>query len=274
MWVALSPVLLDKLNMKTPFLKQPNESDAFVSVAFSPEEHYVISNPLEYDPFEIFQPLPAYSTVLGICQDGLPLVLDLNDPDPGAILISGGRQTGKTRLLRSILFSACTTNNIEQLYFYLVTPEPGNHGDLEHLAHCYGLFSSYDKAACELVVELADLVEQRKSSRHLGVKCVLAIENLYEFIKHQDFDVVNHLIWLYRFGANNGIRLISTIETDRSNLIEPDLLNEQKTHILSGSERWSLPDGTFDRRLPGYIQGYRTLIGNEWVEFWLPSTNY
>ena len=173
--------------------------------------------------------------------------------------------------MRSILISSCSSNTVEQLNFYLITPEPGVHRDLGHLHHCYGIISSYDKSACELVVELAALVEQRKSGRHLGVKCILAIENLYEFIKHQDFEVINHLKWLYRFGANNGIWLVSTIESERSNLIETELLDEQKTHILSGSERWSLPETTAGNQPQQNVQSYSTQIGTEWVDFWLPS---
>ena len=222
---------------------------------------------------DLFQPLPDYSTVLGICEDGLPLVLDLNDPKPGAILILGQQQTGKGRLLRSILYSACTTNSTDQLYFYLITPDPANHHDLGRLQHCYGVFSSYDKTACELIVELSALAEQRKSGRHLGVKCILAIDNLYELIKHQDFDVVNHLKWLYRFGASNGIWLVSTIETERTKLIEQELLSEQKTHILTGDPHLRLAETNHNPGSAGFTQSYHTQIGSQWVDFWLPSNH-
>jgi hypothetical protein len=234
------------------------------------DDHYPMFDRHTSNHFEVFQPMPDYSTILGICEDGLPLVLDLNDPNPGAILISGRRHSGKSELLKSILYSACSTNNAEQLYFYLLTPEPGNHGELNHLAHCYGILSSYDKAACELIVDLAALAEQRKSGRHLGTKCILAIDNLYELIKHQDFDVLNNLKWLYRYGASNGIWVITTIDAERANLVEPDLLSEQKTQILCRSDRRLLPDNTStnpDRQAP---MGYRTRIGNEWIDFWLP----
>jgi hypothetical protein len=225
-------------------------------------------------PFDIFQPLPSYSTVLGICQDGLPLLLDLNDPNPGAILITGLHHTGKTQLLKSILFSACKMNTTDQLYFYLITPEPGNNGDLNRLEHCYGIYSAYDKNACELVVELSALAEQRKSGRHLGVKCILAIDNLYEFIKHEDFDVINHLRWLYKYGAANGIWLISTLESERTNLLEPALLDEQKTHIFSGRDYLRLPESIPSNQSQSSPQSYRTMIGNEYVEFWLPTAGY
>ena len=237
--------------------------DDQVSVEFSPRNTQA----------EIFQPLPDYSTVLGICEDGLPLVLDLNDPKPGAILILGQHQTGKARLLRSILLSACTTNSVEQLYFYLITPDPNNHFELGRLQHCYGVFSSYDKTACELIVELSALVEQRKSGRHLGVKCILAIDNLYELIKHQDFDVISHLKWLFRFGANNGIWLVSTMDTDRTNLIEQEFLSEQKTHILAGNTSLRLAETNKSPVPDGFPRSYSTKIGSQWVDFWLPANH-
>ena len=267
----MSVDFLERIRIKAATVSQSIIDEAPFDADFQFDDQCSPTRPLANSPFEIFQPLPAYSTILGICEDGLPLVLDLNDPNPGAIMISGRRETGKSRLLRSILISSCSSNTVEQLNFYLITPEPGVHRDLGHLHHCYGIISSYDKSACELVIELAALVEQRKSGRHLGVKCILAIENLYEFIKHQDFEVINHLKWLYRFGANNGIWLVSTIESERSNLIETELLDEQKTHILSGSERWSLPETTAGKQPQQNVQSYRTQIGTEWVDFWLPS---
>jgi hypothetical protein len=261
--------LLERLRLRVT-----NSSDLSTDESPLLDDQFLYQNSHGNTQFEIFQPLPAYSTVLGICEDGLPLVLDLNDPNPGAILISGGRDTGKSQLLRSILSSACATNTVDQLYFYLITPSPGNQSDLNNYSQCYGILSSYDKATCELIVELAALVEQRKSGRLLGVKCILAIDNLYELIKHQDFDVINHLKWLYRFGASNGVWLISTLESERSNLIEPELLTEQKTRIISGSERWILTDSNSALPMKDHLRSYRTRIGNDWVDFWLPSSGY
>jgi hypothetical protein len=221
--------------------------------------------------YDIFQPLPSDTTILGICEDGLPLVLDLNDPNPGAILILGKRDSGKTQLLKSILYSASSINNINQLYFYMLTPESGKHHDLISVANCYGLLSSYERAAFELIADLTALCEQRKSGRHLGTKIILAIDNLYELIKHQDFDVISNLKWLYRYGSRNGIWVITTIDSDRADLIEPDMITEQKTQILCDSNHRMLPDNISS--LPGeqIPIGYRTMIGNEWIDFWLPS---
>ncbi len=238
------------------------------------EEQPSASYPVALNPYDLFQPMPAYTTVLGICEDGLPLVLDMNDPDAGSILISGRRQTGKGELMKSILYSACSTNSVDQLYFYIITPQPGNQIGLTQLAHCYGVLSSYDKAACELVYDIAGLVEQRKSGRHLGAKCILAIDDLYEFIKHQDYDVLNHLKWLFRYGASNGIWLISTVDDERQNLIEQDLLTEQKTRILSGAGRNLLPEPAATPYAEISLTTYKTRIGNEWINFWLPSTGY
>ena len=265
---------LDILSRLKDNLNKSGRSGTRIDYGTLLEDQLPGSDNLALNPYDLFHPMPAYTTVLGICEDGLPLVLDMNDPNPGAILISGRRHTGKSELMKSILYSACSTNNNDQIYFYLISPEPGNQTGLEQLAHCYGVLSSYDKAACELIYDLAALIEQRKSGRHLGAKCILAIDNLYELIKHQDFDVLNHLKWLFRYGASNGIWVISTIDDERQNLIEHDLLAEQKTQILTGTGRNLLPDQTAT-----YLEGinvitYKTRIGNDWINFWLPSTGY
>jgi hypothetical protein len=232
---------LTKIKVKSSAVSQNGKRNDFELLLDDDPAPY---NGLNMNLSDFFQPMPAYSTILGICDDGLPLVLDLNDPNPGAILITGGRHTGKSHLLKSILNSACSMNNIDQLYFYFISPESGSHHDLELLSHCYGVLSSYDKAACELIVDLSALVEQRKSGRHLGTKCILAIDNLYELIKHQDFEVLNHLKWLYRFG--------------------------QKTQIMCGTDRMKLPEYASSDPQGYHSMGYRTRIGNEWIDFWLP----
>jgi hypothetical protein len=66
--------------------------------------------------------------------------------------------------------------------------------------------------------------------------------------------------------------VLSTLETERSNLIEKDLLIEQKTQIIAGSNTCLLPDTDMSRQYPEEYQSYRTRIGVEWVDFWIPAT--
>lgn len=219
----------------------------------------------------LFTPLPPYSGILGVCNDGLPLVMDLTDPTPGAILISGPHRSGKTQLLKSVLLATSQINSVDELIFYVISPQPDEYRDVYQLAHCMGLFSAYDRAASELIVDLAALAEQRRSGRHLGAKTIVVIDDLDEFLKSEEFEVINYMSWLLKHGARNGVWLIASISQDGIYKVNPKLLAGYSTRIESGVVLPSLPDRTPNHHTT-IDPSYRTMIGNQWVYFWLPSS--
>ncbi len=221
--------------------------------------------------FNLFNPLPSYSGVLGICADGMPLVMDLTEPSPGAILISGQPRSGKTKLLRSMLLATCQINSVDELIFYMITPRPGEYRDLFNLDQCMGLMSAYDRLASELIVDLAALAEQRRSGRHLGAKTILVIDDLYEFLKPDEFEVTNHLKWLLKHGSKNGIWLFAALSTEKSALVDSMVLEGFRTQIHAGSDALQLPNQIQSSRKAQPGETYRTRIGQQWVYFWLPA---
>ncbi len=62
-------------------------------------------------------PFPAASVILGVCEDGLPFMLDLLDHSSGSLLVAGDRRTGKTTLLKTMLASAAYINNPQEVRF-------------------------------------------------------------------------------------------------------------------------------------------------------------
>jgi hypothetical protein len=69
-------------------------------------------------------PQPPYSALVGLCEDGLPFLLDLSDPVPGAVLIAGDPSSGKTRLLQSLLASVGVFSGPQELSYTLITSRP------------------------------------------------------------------------------------------------------------------------------------------------------
>ena len=47
-----------------------------------------------YALLDSIQPVQPYTTVFGTCEDGVPFLMDLRDPSPGAILILGDKNSG------------------------------------------------------------------------------------------------------------------------------------------------------------------------------------
>src|SRR4026207_1280797 len=64
-----------------------------------------------------FGPMPQEALFLGVASDGLPVLLNLHDPVPGPILISGDAGAGKTALLQTIASAAGKMHQPEDLQF-------------------------------------------------------------------------------------------------------------------------------------------------------------
>jgi hypothetical protein len=68
--------------------------------------------------------LPRESLFLGKAEDGLPVLLNYQDPTPGPILIFGDPHSGKTDFLRVIAQFAISTYTPADVQFAVMTEQP------------------------------------------------------------------------------------------------------------------------------------------------------
>src|SRR6266542_7088206 len=80
-----------------------------------------------------FGPMPQEALFLGVASDGLPVLLNLHDPVPGPILISGDAGAGKTGLLQTIASAAAKTHQADELQFGVLTSHPDEWNGLEEI---------------------------------------------------------------------------------------------------------------------------------------------
>ena len=62
-------------------------------------------------------PIPPVTAILGLAEDGSPLLIRLPSPDVGHILIAGNKGAGKTTLLQTIILSLALTDRLDNLAF-------------------------------------------------------------------------------------------------------------------------------------------------------------
>jgi hypothetical protein len=226
---------------------------------------------------ESVQPVPPYSTVFGTCEDGLPFLMDLKDPSPGAILISGDKQTGKSRLLRSMLTASSLINPSSKVNYCLITSKDREFYNLTNKPHCLAAASPYDRSASELLMEMSAITEQRRNGRHRGPVVILAIDDLAKIAhKRMDYDVFVHFKWLLEEGPKSHIWPIVTIDVQHIKKVDKRLLsafgslffsNVQSPRLLEEITASYPPPA--NNLYPGYQ--FEFLYAGGWIKFTLPA---
>jgi hypothetical protein len=225
-----------------------------------------------HDLLERLGPLPPGSAMIGVCEDGLPYLLDLADPSPGSILVVADERCGKTSLLQAVLASASALNPPEKVSFTVLAPNPGEYDMLLGLDSCVGVISAFDRAASELVVELAELADQRINGGAQGPIEILAIDDLAAFMQNNDYEVNVYLNWLIANGPRGAVWPVSAINTGQLWRIRDGILDSFGTIFTGRTSSYQLPDNTI--AVPDYMEipgVFNAWIGDQWMRFWIPA---
>jgi DNA segregation ATPase FtsK/SpoIIIE, S-DNA-T family len=106
-------------------------------------------------------PLPPGTAVLGLCDDGAPLLLRLPSPDVAHVLISGTTGSGKTALCRTIVLSLAATHRRSQMQFVLVDPKRQAFAPFAHLPHLLRPIIGDTATAADVLQDMVKLMEAR-----------------------------------------------------------------------------------------------------------------
>jgi hypothetical protein len=218
-------------------------------------------------------PLSPYTIFLGMCEDGVPLTLNLDNPAPGALLITADPEGGKTRLLRSILFSATLINSIDQVVFYILAANPHEVTDLAESEHCKKLIALRERETSAVIEELFFELENRKL-KPVDSMILFAIEDLIQLAQSIGESSLGKLFHLIKHGPRSGIWTIATLSSKDVDQIDPNLLEAFRTHLLGYLE--DPVTATYlarDVNCPaqGLLKGsqFCASVANDWFSFWI-----
>ena len=164
-------------------------------------------------------PLPSGSVLLGRCQDGLPLLMALTDPEIGAILISGDAGSGKTHHIQVMVDSAIRTHRPEDLQVMVLTHQPDEWDLLFESERSRGYFKSchawYDHRAEEVLQSLFDLAKRRLDVHDSGGLILLVLDD-FNFVESLDYQAQFQLHWLLTYGVQSNIWPIAAINAGQA----------------------------------------------------------
>jgi NACHT domain len=213
--------------------------------------------------------LPGGSLLLGLAEDGLPVLLDLYDPAPGPLLVAGDGGSGKTALLQS-LARAAGLQDPGDIQFGAVTPFPEEWTALESLPHSLGIWPAYHPSAQLFLCQLVNWAEALPGSR----QAILLLFDGFDLLSGSDFQSLQDLRWLLTYGPEHQVWPVVTVNPARLarkqswlEYFHTRLLGQVKhshnARLLTEDPQVALAD-----LLPGKQFGLSQ--PGSWLKFWLP----
>jgi hypothetical protein len=212
-----------------------------------------------------FGPFPPYSLIIGQCIDGLPFMLDLDNPRSGAILVVGEHAPAKIRILSTMSTSACRINDPEEVCWSVISASPHQYAELVKSPHCQAVINPHERAAGELIHELASVVEQRRFGRERGSIHVLMVDNFQSFAPMlSDYNTYLNLKSLISKGPGCGIWPLISADPDDAYSAQGNLLRTFGTYIFEKNERDSNIRSPIRSGI-NYSPGFNVIVGGRLI---------
>ena len=156
-------------------------------------------------------PLPREALFLGIASDGLPVLLNMQDPHPGPMLIIGEAASGKTTFLQSIARSVVQTHHESEVQYAVITNRVAEWEGIEKTPHQVGVFDVDQKNSQDLILSLATWAHSNKNTQQ---SVLLLIDDL-EAIARMEFEALQNLRWLLLRGPARRVWPLITMNAER-----------------------------------------------------------
>jgi hypothetical protein len=230
-----------------------------------------IPTDLHAPEFKLPEPasLPGGSLLLGMAEDGLPVMLDLYDPAPGPLLVAGDGCSGKTAFLQSL---ACASNLQDpgDIQFGVLTPFPEEWSALETRPNCLGIWPAYHPSAKNFLAQLVCWADALPDTR----QAILLFFDGFDLMAGSDFQSKHDLRWLLSYGPEHQIWPVVTINPARLAHLHP-WLEYFHTRVFGRIKQFHNarllledPELNLSDLLPGIQFGLARSDG--WLRFWLP----
>ncbi len=173
--------------------------------------------------------LPFGTALLGLANDGSPLLIRLPSPDVGHVLIAGTTGSGKTALMQSIVVSLAMRHRRSEAQFVLVDPKGYSFAELRSLPQLLTPIVSQSDRAVRALGELVALMESRARDRSAAsgtsrgeiVKplVVIVIDELADLIQTGGAPVLDPLSRLVQRGREASMHVIAATQKPSSSII-------------------------------------------------------
>ncbi len=162
---------------------------------------------------------PPVTAVLGLDDEGTPLLLRLPSPDIVHVLVAGTTGSGKTALARSLLFSLAFYNQPDVLRLVLVDPKGRGFGPLSNLPHVIGRIAASAEQGVKALGWLVQEMERRDAAGLSSPVIVAGVDELADLLLTGGKAVETALVRLAQRGREAGIHLVTCTQKPSAELV-------------------------------------------------------
>jgi len=178
---------------------------------------------------QLSTPIPLYTAVLGLCDDGAPLLMRLSSHDVAHVLIAGCTGAGCTALCQTMLLSLAMTHRRSQLQFVLVDPKRRAFAPFTPLPHLLRPIVGEAAEAASALGELVQLMEIRRGAQNGSVsgdaersvtpRIVVVLDELADLMQVGGQALAKPLTRLAQRGHRVGIHIIACTQKPSSQVM-------------------------------------------------------
>jgi len=169
--------------------------------------------------------IPPLTAVLGLDEDGVPLLIRLPSPDVAHILVAGTTGSGKTVLLQTMILSLAMVNLPRQLVLVLVDPKGHAFRLFDGLPHLARPVIRDTEETAEALQSLVRLMERQGacagSRAAMQPSVVLVIDELADVLMVGGKPVQLALTRLTQRGRGAGIHVIAATQKPTAAVLGP-----------------------------------------------------
>lgn len=160
--------------------------------------------------------IPFGTAVLGLADDGAPLLVRLPSPDVAHVLVAGTTGSGKSALVQTMITSLALMHHRRQLQFVLIDPKGRAFDALAGLPHLLKPIVTQPDQACDSLAEMVRLMEIRDQTRASDPHIVIVIDELADLVQSAGASVLDLLARLVQRGREAGLHVIGATQKPSS----------------------------------------------------------
>jgi len=154
-------------------------------------------------------PVPPFTAVLGLDQEGVPLLVRLPSPDVAHVLIAGTTGSGKTALARTIILSLALYNSPRTLQLVLIDPKARGLLPFQGLPHLLVPVVTRTEEALSVLGRLVGEMERRDAEGRSEPRLVVVLDELADLVQVGGREMEGVLTRLTQRGREAGIHLVA-----------------------------------------------------------------